>query len=115
MDIFSQEEKVVLLLQRAHSYLSIGLEKLFKHSMEGDDYNFLKVLQHVLNNLLEKKDILSEEEWIELIYQAESLARLAVQEIFLERKDADTVNYLGTLEKLLVEARKEQEFLMMLV
>ncbi len=107
---YNDHNQVKYLLQQAFQYLNIGVENVFSKESSDDSYSFLQLLQRLLQRLLTISDTNTlNNDFMEGLYQAESLARLAADVIFLEIETSDKVNYLSYLRILLSEIRELQE------
>ncbi len=102
--------EISFMLKQASDYLNLGLDVIFNEEISEDQSNFLNILKYLLEDLMEVAQ--SEKytnHFTEGLYQAESLARLAANVIFLEVETGDKVNYLSMLRKLLSEVREAYE------
>lgn len=96
------------LIKQASDYLTLGINELFLLHVSTERCHFLFVLQQLLLRLQQDTQFPEEnhDRFMETLYQAESLSRLAATVIFLEDEEADKVNYLMVLQHLLSEVRE---------
>ncbi len=99
------------LIAQACDYLTLGINELFIMQLGTERCHFLLVLQQLLLRLQKYTSSLENhrDQFMETLYQAESLSRLAANVIFLEDEEGDNVNYLAVLQRLLSEARELSE------
>jgi hypothetical protein len=100
----------LVLLKQANRYLTLGIDELFREGLASDHYNFLMIFQNLLDQL--ERAFSSHtitDAFMEKLYQAESLGRLAANHLFLESLCGDKANYLGILRNLIIEIREQLE------
>lgn len=100
-------EILIIRFKQAYHFLSLGIDELFLGNPQEDYVNFLLVFRDLLKQLVNQLSTHSMSfQIVDKIYQAESLGRIAADQLFIENDCSDKINYLGRLRDLLTETRE---------